>query len=328
MKIAKYKVALIIVSILFFLGLGYMLSKIDWLKAYDLFLNSNLFFLIAAFFVMVASILVKIIRFKFVTKYFDHKLNFRNSALIQMFGICVAMVTPGRLGEASKIYLLYRKGIRLSISMSIMIFERLIDLFVLTGFGVLFAIFVVQDARLNALLTLIIVLTVILIFLLRYPRLIVRIIPKRFEMIAKHLRDLKFGGHFWTLILVVVLSILTWSLEGAVQWVFAMGMGVDVSLFSVIAILGVSTVLGLLSFLPAGVGAMDFSVLFLYSIIGVPAEAAISLLLVARVFGTLMPYIYAIVLMYYYKIPLSKVKSLLKLRESKFSIEGEGKPIE
>lgn len=330
MKIPKYKIALIIISVLFFIGLVYMLYQIDWVKAYELFKESRKLFLLLAFGSMILSLLAKIVRFQWVTKYYDKKLSFRNSALTQMFGICVAMVTPGRLGEASKIYLLYRKGYQLSVSISAMVFERMIDLFILTGFGLLFAIFVVKDARLNALLTLIVVLTIALVFLLRYPRLIVKIIPKRFDNFAKHLHHIqfiKFKGHFWTVAVVIVLSILAWSLEAGVQWIFAQGMDVNVSLFSVVAILGISTVLGLLSFLPAGIGAQDFSTLFLYSIIGVPTEAAISLLLASRLFGTLMPYLYALFLMYVYKIPLSKVKSLLKLKSSKFEIEGEGVPL-
>lgn len=323
MKFSKYTIILIVMTVLFFLGFGYMLSTIDWVAAYELFTASKRLFLIQAFALMIASIVIKIFRFQLVSKYYGKRLNFRNASLIQMFGICVAMVTPGRLGEASKIYLLYRKGIQLSVSMSIMIFERLMDLFVITGIGILFAVVVVKDIRLNALLSLIIALNVVLILLIRYPRIVTKIIPKKWDNLAKHVQDLKFKGNLGTMVMIVIFTVLTWGLQAAVQWIFAMGMGIKISIFSITAILGISTVLGLLSFLPVGVGAMDFSILFLYSIIGVPAEAAISLLLVERVFGTLMPYLYALGLMYFYKIPLSRVRHLLRLKSTKFDIERE-----
>jgi len=319
----KLKIFKIAIGLMFILGFFYMLYNINWVDAYDLFVSSKKLFLILSAFFMFASILVKIYRFKLATQYYHHPISFKDAALIQMIGISIAMVTPGRVGEASKIFLLKKQDIPLNKSISIMIFERLFDLFILMASAIVFAFFVVKDARLNVLLMLMILIALFVLFLLRKPHIFCKLIPKRFEHFKKHVLNVHFSGGCRKVFLLIVLStILTWFLESSVQWIFAIGMGIYVNPFYIFGILGLSTLIALLSFLPAGIGAMDFSVLFLFSSIGITPEAAISLLLVARVFGTLFPMLIAFFLIKYWKVPLKEIRHSVSITKALDSLEG------
>lgn len=319
----RFRIIKWIIGLLFLAGFIWMLKGIEWAQAYDLFLRSNKLFILLAIIAMIISVLIKIWRFGLVTKYYKHGISFKDAALIQMIGISLAMITPGRIGEASKIFLLNKKGIPLNKSLSIMIFERLFDLFILGFAGVLFALFVVKDGKLNVLLMLFILLALILIFLLRKPHILCKLIPKRFEYFKKHVMALHFNGGGKKIFLVILLaSFLTWFFEASLQWVFAVGMGLTINPLYIYGILGLSTLIALLSFLPAGIGAMDFSVLFLYSAIGVPAEAAISLLLVSRVLGTLFPILAALALVYIWKIPLKKIRHSVSITRALNTLDG------
>ncbi|MBU0707562.1 flippase-like domain-containing protein, partial [Patescibacteria group bacterium] len=97
----KAKTIFIIINLAIVAFLIYYLAKLDYQQIGELFTKSNKGLLLAGLAFYFLSLYFKIIRFGRVVEYYGYKFSFKDNAFIQMVGIAIAMMTPGRLGEAS-----------------------------------------------------------------------------------------------------------------------------------------------------------------------------------------------------------------------------------
>ncbi|RRR76372.1 MAG: UPF0104 family protein [Candidatus Viridilinea halotolerans] len=219
-----------------------------------------------------------------------------DSGLIFTAGMVMA-VTPGKLGEVFKSYLLKRvNGTAISRSAPIVLAERLTDglaMLLLMGLGLtlfpparpvfvlllgatIAGIIIVQQQPLaNALLD----------FIARMP--LGRALAPRLRTVYASTRELLD----WRVLVVATgMSVVSWGCECIAFFVVLVGLGVEPSsllLLQAIFIFAASTLFGLVSFLPGGLGVSEVSsVGLLVALVNISAATATSATVLIR-FATL-----------------------------------------
>ncbi|MDD5567012.1 MAG: lysylphosphatidylglycerol synthase transmembrane domain-containing protein [Patescibacteria group bacterium] len=292
----KAKIIFIVINIAIVGFLIYFLAKLDYAKIGDLFVSSDKWLLIAGLIFYLVSLFFKITRFAAVTKYYGYTFSFKDTTFIQMVGIAIAMMTPGRLGEASKIYLLYQKKVPALTGTALTIFERVFDFLFLSLAGMFFALQFMKGSKLIWGFILLIFVMFVLLILLRNLHWLKRFVPKRFQGLYEKVASLKFTGQNGQLSLIIVYTVLTWFTQSLLSWFTLRALDYHVSALAVLGVEAIGTLAAILSFLPLGIGAMDLSMIFLYSLLGIPKEVATIVVLVSRTIGFLAPLIIALIM--------------------------------
>jgi uncharacterized membrane protein YbhN (UPF0104 family) len=273
---------------------------------YQGIIESDKIFLSFGILSLVLAALVKIFRFSLVTTYFHYPTSYLESALIQMIGISIAILTPARVGEGSKAFLLNKRlGVPLSSSFGIVIFERFFDIFLLGTGAFLFSIYFFKGRI--ALLIGLFLLGLFILFgvFIRYFNLINRLIPQKYK---NGFRDLKLKNNPLLAFSILTTTAIAWIFEAGLPWMLAYSMGVSVPFPLVFGVVCISVIAVVFSILPAGMGTMDLSFLVLFPLLGVSTETALSILLIYRFFGITIPFLFSFVLVNYYGISFRDIK--------------------
>jgi uncharacterized membrane protein YbhN (UPF0104 family) len=225
-----------------------------------------------------------------------------------MVGISFAILTPARIGEGSKAVLLNKRlDVPMASSMGIVIFERFFDLIFLSTGAFLFSIFLLQG-RITLLIGLfILALLGLFTIFIRYFNALKNVIPERYRNYFTDVK-LKYSPSSFTSILLV--TMLTWSLQAGLPWFTALSLGVSVPYLTILGIVCIGVITILFSILPTGLGAMDLSYLFLYTKIGISIETAFSILVIHRLFDILVPILFALFLINYNQLSIKEIKHL------------------
>lgn len=212
--------------------------------------------------------------------------------LIFMSGLSMT-ITPGKLGELLKCYLLREHmGAPYSTTSSIVMAERLTDgiaMVILAAFGCLAYTYGVY-----ALLVIAFFLFMALIIFQfdgifrSFSGLVGKTILLKkfagflpaFQQNAKKLFSMK------SLLIAVGIGVVSWSFEGLVIFLAVKAFGGDISVLGSVFVVSFSSLLGALSFLPGGLGVAEGSIMALLVLTGVGKEMAAATTLLTR-FSTL-----------------------------------------
>jgi uncharacterized protein (TIRG00374 family) len=222
----------------------------------------------------------------------DRDIDRSTSGLIFTAGL-VMSVTPGKMGEVLKSFLLrQRNGTPISRSAPIVLAERLTDgiaMLLLMGLGLT----LYPPAR--PLFVILVLLTIIGIIIVQRQTLalaIIRMIARlplgqrlapRLETIYTTTAQLL---HWRILLVSTMISVISWGFECLAFFWVLMGVGSTPSwllLLQATFIFAASTLFGLVSFLPGGLGASEVSsVGLLLALVGLSASAATTATIVIR----------------------------------------------
>ena len=301
----------LIISVLFLSVLLFLLTKLDISAVYGQVVGSNKVFLTIGILCLVLVILLKIVRFTSISRYYSYPLTFKEASLVETVGISFAMVTPGRVGEGSKAIIMNRElGVPMASSFSVIILERLMDVALLGVGAFLFTFYIFNASRMVVLIGLSAAFLVIsLIVFLRYASVLMNIIPERYRC---YFKDIKIKNDRSLLSIILIFTIFVWIIEAGAPWFVALALGISLPFYIIFGIVCVSTIALIFSVLPAGIGTLDLSFLFLLSIAEVPMETGVSILLIYRFFSIILPFISAIVVLNYYNLSLKDIKEKMK----------------
>ncbi len=296
-----------IISILFLLILAFIFTKLDMTAVYGQVLNSNKLFLTLGVLSLVLVILLKIARFCLISRYCSYPLTFKQASLVEIVGISLAMLTPGRVGEGSKAIIMNRNfGIPFASSFSVIVLERLMDIALLAGGAFFFTFYILKDAKIVFLIGLFAVFLVTsLVVFLRYSDVIMNRIPDRYR---SHFKDVKIKNDKPLLSVILVSTVFVWIFEAGAPWFVALSLGTSLPFYIMFGIVSVSTMTLIFSVLPAGIGTLDLSFIFLLSLVHVPMETGVSILLIYRFFSIALPFLSAIFILNYYNLSLKDVR--------------------
>lgn len=222
----------------------------------------------------------------------DRNIDRSTSGLIFTAGL-VMSVTPGKMGEVLKSFLLrQRNGTAISRSAPIVLAERLTDgiaMLLLMGLGLT----LYPPAR--PLFVVLVLLTIAGIVIVQRQALalsILRFVARlpfgqrmapRLETIYTTTAQLL---HWRILLVSTLISVVSWGFECVAFFFVLMGVGSDPSwllLLQATFIFAASTLFGLVSFLPGGLGASEVSsVGLLVALVGLSASAATTATIVIR----------------------------------------------
>lgn len=222
----------------------------------------------------------------------DRNIDRSTSGFIFTAGL-VMSVTPGKMGEVLKSFLLrQRNGTAISRSAPIVLAERLTDgiaMLLLMGLGLT----LYPPAR--PLFIVLVLLTIAGIVIVQRQALALSII--RFvarlpfgQRVAPRLETIYTATaqllHWRILLVSTLISVVSWGFECVAFFFVLMGVGSDPSwllLLQATFIFAASTLFGLVSFLPGGLGASEVSsVGLLVALVGLSASAATTATIVIR----------------------------------------------
>jgi len=217
--------------------------------------------------------------------------NLKDSFIVYWAGIYAGFITPGRLGEFLKaVYLMSDKSITLSKGMSSVLIDRVFDLYFLIILGLIgiwkFDI-LGKLSNTSVLLLLIFISSPLLILNKQLMGKIIGLIYKFVIKKKAQIRD-KIDERFedfynginqlitFKLIFSALLTCLSYSVFFIQCYLLAIAMGISINLITITLFMAISN---LISFIPisiAGLGTRDATLIYLFSLIGLKPELAVS----------------------------------------------------
>ncbi len=171
----------------------------------------------------------------------------------------ISVYTPGRMGEVVKLQLLKEfHGMERRYTLSYLIIERALDLAVIAmlSAGVLFYLGLMQNLAY----------AILAVFILAASAWIAyRKFEKLRNTIGSTIRNLKETTFSLSLVAAAALTPIIWLIEVLVPFILISILGAEIDFFTLASIYFASSLIGLISLIPGGVGTMDLSFYFLLS---------------------------------------------------------------
>lgn len=115
--------------------LVWIMSTVDWAQASQALLKLNPAYLVGYVVCFVAMMLVRTARLRLALSRLDHQLTFSDCYVATLEPAFMGVVTPGRLGEFTRVGYIHAHGVPMQEAISVVTIERLIDICVLLIFG-------------------------------------------------------------------------------------------------------------------------------------------------------------------------------------------------
>ena len=194
-------------------------------------------------------------------------------------------LSPGRVGELAKSYLLYKKAdVPVAVSAPAVIMERLVDLMSLLVLGLWGLIFIPYGW---AVIGLVLVALAVFVFLLSLDgTAILERLPvlKKWSQYYATSRD-AFRSLFSLKIMTLSLALgtLAWVAEGYAFWIVLKGLGSELPIMAAVSIYAASSLLGAVTMLPGGLVSTEGAMLALLQRAGIGTTIESAATLIIRV---------------------------------------------
>lgn len=272
------------------LGIGVLLLLIyfsNWEEVLASIGNADFAYIASGIFLAFLLMSLKAVRWRYLLGRAGISLPLRESWYVVMAGMFISNLTPGRLGEPVRSYILKRRDkIPFSRSLPSVLVERIFDLVSLISLGivgafVLFPSIGYRDVMLAAILVYFcIILSVVFIcsdrgrisrsakFMYRFLGRIsfFRKFEPRLDSIVSN-----FYRHFLnykdarSLAVTLVLSLIIWSAEGIVLYLSFRSLGMSPGIPASIVIFSIAMLVAIISFLPGGIGSNEVVMVLLFT---------------------------------------------------------------
>jgi len=266
-----------------------ILLKIDLFFLKDEILKTNLTFLFFAILLNIPHLFIKSFRWNFLLM--QQKINYSpvQSFMIYMSSLYIGFITPGRFGEFVKtLYLKADKGISLSKGFSSVLVDRLFDLYLLIILGF---IGIWQFDVLGKLSNIFIIFSIIVIvspLIMLNKKLMEKLISLLYNFaVVKKIKSKieesfeSFYNGLHTLIsrkLLVsgLLTCLGYLMFFIQCYLIVMAMGLPINFITITLFMAISNLISFIPFSISGLGIREAILIFLFSLIGLEPELAVS----------------------------------------------------
>ena len=300
MKIIK--IILLVCGILLFVTI---IRSIDIKKLFEIFQKVNFYFIFISFILLAMEVLIRSLKLKRLISLIGN-VKFKDCLIIYLMGMPFGSVTPGRIGDLVRVYIIKQKT-RLSMTNSFAIwvidrFMEVIALFSLASIGLL--IFLIHQRLNGEVFHLMLFLACITIFLLFFIINLKRkwtkqILKLFYQIVVPHTVREKFSSNVSTFYLnlttilenqlpllnILVLSLLSWILVSIRGFIYGLSLGMNVKLIYFIFLVPVINAVEILPISIMGIGTRDYTTILLYSFLGVSKEYGLSLSLMLFILG-------------------------------------------
>ncbi len=210
-----------------------------------------------------------------------------------LVGYAANYVLPARLGELVRADFLGRRYSlsRLSIIGTIVV-ERLFDVIVFVGFifAGLGALHETHDSRVAPILHTVeavaagcVVLGAILAVLLYLRHMA---LPRPLAFLEEQLKSLAQGLHLITgareVAELALATVIVWTADSVAVWLLCQSLGVELGLFPLLLVMGMSCLAALIPAAPANIGALQYALVLAFELLGLPGDTGFSLALLTQ----------------------------------------------
>lgn len=307
------KIILVVISII---GLyaGFLIIS-DLTTISDKISNFNTNFIPLIFLLVTTGMLVLFLRWHLLLRNAKIFIPVKDSFLIYTAGFSLSII-PGKVGELIKSQLLKSKfDIPRTKTVPIVLLEQLytvIGIIIISFFGIWYfqlGVYVFSFF----LIALIVVLT--LISSRRLFNKAIQFLGKRkftskfVTPLSSSYDSIKDGSRGRILLFSSGLSVIFWFIESVTVFLILMAFGInDIEFLNVIPTYTTSILLGILSFLPLGVGVVEGSLVGFFSLQGIETSLAFTVVIIIRLFTRWYPVSFGFIML--------KISGGLKLRET------------
>lgn len=299
MKNIPIKKYLFLIGIIIF---AIIISRLDFHKLILILNNINYQYLFLAFILLLPILMIKSYRWNYLMKKQNINYSFKKSFLMYGIGMYIGIITPGRLGELSKIAFLKNDHHSLGKSSVSVILDRLTDLLFLLTFsyiGIFFFFSYFKDLIL--ILTLILIFSIILLIVFIKTNLI-KFLPKKiFNLIIPfkyqkswkiNFQDFINGLKIYKIknyLFILLITSFSWFFYYLQAFILAKSIGINNISFFFVSI--AVTIAGLITLLPIsilGLGTRDAVLIGFFSILSINQELTVTFSFLILLMSSLM----------------------------------------
>lgn len=271
----------ILLGIVFYINPGVIASHIE---------KSDKVMLLAAFVLANVTLVLRALKWYVLLTEAD----FIKLLPVQMFGMTISNLTPGKIAEPVKsVVLKFYCNTPVSLSLPTVIWERVLDLIVLLFFSMIASAFFIEKFVIGVIPLLVFTALVILMVLVIYNKPLGR---KLFSILRKFRLNVteEFIDAFYSskiekrrILLSLAITFAVWLMDGALFFLVIKSVANDfnLSVMEVTSLWALSLLAGLITSLPGGMGGSDVVMILLLSFLGVEKGVAGSGVLLARAFS-------------------------------------------
>lgn len=266
--------------LLAFLLLGGLVYYSDAGKVLKNFSEVNVYVLILAFFLWIGQNVVKIFRWKYLLGKLKIFVSFKDLAPVLLGGLFLTNITPGRIGDPARAYILKKyRNESMGKSLPSIVIERMSDVLVLvvmciTGLGLLSLKLPEISFWLEIAVVFFLSSVLLGIYILGSKNRTTKVM-KRFQRLFSFIPKIKklrneveeFSENLnksfikyknkETVLVGVVLTSLIWILEGGVLLLAFYSLGLQISFVIALTVIPISLFIGVVSFLPGTLGTNE-----------------------------------------------------------------------
>jgi hypothetical protein len=210
-----------------------------------------------------------------------------------LVGYTANYLLPARLGELVRADFLGRRyGVsRMSVIGTIVV-ERLFDVIVFIGFILagLWTLHLRQDSRIEPVLHAVeivsvgcVLLGVVLVVLLQMKH---RALPKPLAFLETQLKSLTEGLHLITgapeAAALTAATAIVWTADSLATWLLCRALGVQLTLYQLLLVMGMSCLAALIPAAPANLGALQYALVLAFELLALPGDNGFSLALLTQ----------------------------------------------
>ncbi|MFH1751751.1 MAG: lysylphosphatidylglycerol synthase transmembrane domain-containing protein [archaeon] len=296
---------LVILGLILF---AFILSSINLQEVLKIISNASPYWVLGGVIFVVLEIVFKTLRWQVLLKNFSENYSFKQGIKNYLIGAAFGNVTPGKVGDFIKLFDLSKNAkLDKKTSFSVVLIDRIVDLFVVFVFGlisILVLVFLFQQnleimSYLVGLIIIVLILFILFVlavtsrksFLYRLLELFNNLIPSKriklktsglLEKINSTFTSIKINSRF---VLFLVFTVIAWLFVFLTPFFFSMALGLQVEWLLFLIIFPIIVIVEILPISLLGLGTRDAAMLVLFGFLMVKPEAIIALSLMILLFS-------------------------------------------
>lgn len=278
-----------------------ILSKLEFRETINVLTKINLYYFSLATFLLLPILFIRAYRWNYLKRKQNIIFSIKDSFLINNISMIIGLVTPGRLGELTKIFYLKNKKYSIGKSLVSVILDRLADLFFLLFFSLIGLIFFFSYFKKTILLLAIITIFILIFVFIIRNNLVQIVLKKILNLIipVKYKKSWSLNYHdffknikIYTLsnyLLILFITVFSWLIYYIQSFLLLKSVGINNVPFFYLTI--AVTIAGFVTLLPisvSGLGTREATLIFFFSFFQVPLEKTVgfSLLILSTILST------------------------------------------
>jgi len=268
-----------------------ILTRINLSETLEILSNVKIHFYIIAVILLIPVFAIKAWRWNLIKKVQHMNYPVKDSILKYFTGLYVGLVTPGRVGEFVKVLYLTRDKHSFGRSLLSVFLDRLFDLAFLIIFSylsiIVFMNFFLEQFYLISIILAVSLFAVIILF--TNKKLLKKILKLIFKIFIPSKYKDKVRNHFYefysdtklfnkkTLFILFIITTISWLIYFVQIYMLALALNINIPLIYLIASINIAGLFTLLPISISGIGTRDITLVFLFSLLGISQEFAVSL---------------------------------------------------